>query len=166
MSDVTKPDRDLTKVHPLLQLRLLSFFQECGRRKVSVFITEGYRSGERQDWLYARGRTRDTSRPVLTYAKAGQSYHNLLIMDQPCSAAVDVAVWDEDTPWSKSLEWSGSAKEWEKVHAAAEAAGLQTLNFEKPHIQLPYALDDLRAGAHWIDLGPMTPLLRPRDPEA
>lgn len=147
MSDPQRTDRTIEHLHPELRLRLLTFYQETGRRRLGVFITEGYRTLERQAWLHASGRTRPG--PILTYAAPGTSYHNLMIHGVPCSAAVDVAVWDEDTPWSKSLEWNGSASEWEIVHAAAQKAGLQTLKFERPHLQLPFPLADLAAGRHW-----------------
>ncbi len=162
VSDVTVPNRDFGSLHPLLRLRLLDFFQACGRGRVSVFVTEGFRAAERQAHLHASGRER--TGPILTHAKPGQSYHNLLIAGRPCSAAVDVAVWDEDEGWSKTLEWKGTAREWDVVHAAAAAAQLQTLIFERPHLQLPFPLEDLAAGAHWVDLGPVPALLNPQDP--
>lgn len=65
---------------------------------------------------------------------------------KPCSAAVDIAIWDEDQPWAKSLEWAGDAREWAIVAEAAKIAGLRTLSFEKPHLELPYALQELEAG--------------------
>lgn len=147
MTDPTVQDRDFGHLHPLLRHQLLEFFQETGRRKLAVFVTEGWRSEERQGWLYASGRSR--SGPILTHALPGQSYHNLLLAGRKCSAAVDVAVWDEDKPWPKSLEWQGSDKEWQIVEAAADKAGLQTLSFERPHLQLPFPLPELARGLHW-----------------
>lgn len=147
MTDPRVQDRDFSHLHPLLRHRLLDLLQETGRRGLAVFVTEGWRSEERQDWLYAQGRTLPGA--IITYARPGLSYHNLKCNDRPCSAAVDVAVWDEDKPWSKSLEWSGTAREWEIIHAAAAVVGLQTLTFEKPHLQLPFPLQELEAGLHW-----------------
>lgn len=147
MNDVTTPNRDLTLLHPLLARRLLDFLQETARQKLAVFVTEGWRSEERQTWLYASGRTRPGA--ILTYARPGQSYHGLRIHGRRRSAAVDVAVWDEDVPWSKSLDWSGSDKEWRIIEAAAKTAGLQTLSFEKAHLQLPFPLAELADGRHW-----------------
>lgn len=149
MTDPQAQDRDFSHLHPLLRLRLLDFFQEVGRHKLAVFVTEGWRSGERQEWLYASGRTRKGG--LLTYARAGQSYHNLMIEQRPCSAAIDVAVWDEDASWSKTLEWKGTDAEWRIVHEAAAKVGLQNLKFEAPHLQLPYPLHELKAGVHWTD---------------
>lgn len=147
MSDVTTPDRDFGKLHPLLQRALLEFFQELGRRKLAVFMTEGYRPLARQAHLYEQGRTRPG--PVVTYAKPGQSYHNLTVNGRPASAAADFAIWDEDRPWSKSLEWTGSEREWEHFTEAAHKVGLVTLRFERPHVQLPHDLEALAAGRYW-----------------
>lgn len=143
MSDVTRPDRDIEKLHPELRRRLLLFFQYCGMRQLAVFVTEGYRSEERQAWLYASGRDREG--PVLTYAKPGQSYHNIEVGGRPLSGAADVAVWDEDTPWSKTLEWKGTEEEWRIIQDCAHRAGLKTLDFEKPHLQLPFPISVIRA---------------------
>lgn len=145
--EVTTANREMGKLHPLLQRALLDLFQELGRRKLAVFMTEGWRAPERQAWLYASGRTRDGS--ILTYARPGESYHNLLVNDRPFSAAADFAIWDEDRPWSKSLEWSGTQREWGIFDDAARKAGLVTLNFELPHVQLPHDLEELRRGRHW-----------------
>jgi peptidoglycan L-alanyl-D-glutamate endopeptidase CwlK len=147
MSDVTRPDRDFDKLHPELRRRLLDFLQLCGRRKLAVFVTEGWRSPERQAWLYESGRTREG--PILTHAKPGQSYHNITILGRPYSGAVDVAVWDEDEPWSKSLEWTGTEEEWEILHDCAHKAGLETLEFEAPHLQLPYSRDVISQALPW-----------------
>jgi LAS superfamily LD-carboxypeptidase LdcB len=52
-------------------------------RGVKIVVTEGYRSPERQNELYAQGRTKPG--PIVTNAKAGQSRHQ-------SARAVDVAI--------------------------------------------------------------------------
>ena len=59
-------------------------------------VTEGYRSPERQDELYTRGRS--APGPVVTYKRGGESKHNLLP-----SRALDVAFLLADG----SVSWSG-----------------------------------------------------------
>ena len=60
------------------------------------FVTEGYRSPERQDELYTHGR--GAPGPVVTYKRGGESKHNLLP-----SRALDVAFLLADG----SVSWSG-----------------------------------------------------------
>ena len=59
-------------------------------------VTEGYRSPERQDELYTRGRS--APGPVVTYKRGGESKHNSLP-----SQALDVAFLLADG----SVSWSG-----------------------------------------------------------
>ena len=59
-------------------------------------VTEGYRSPERQDELYTRGRS--APGPVVTYKQGGESKHNVLP-----SRALDVAFLLADG----SVSWSG-----------------------------------------------------------
>ncbi|NVO29686.1 M15 family metallopeptidase [Hymenobacter lapidiphilus] len=61
------------------------------------FITECYRSAERQNELYAQGRTKPGL--VVTYKRGGQSKHNL----GPPTPALDVAFRLADG----SVSWSG-----------------------------------------------------------
>ena len=60
------------------------------------FVTEGYRSPERQDELYTHGRS--APGPVVTYKRGGESKHNSLP-----SRALDVAFLLADG----SVSWSG-----------------------------------------------------------
>lgn len=60
-------------------------------------ITECYRSPERQEKLYAQGRSKPG--PVVTYKRGGQSKHNL----GPPTPALDVAFLLADG----SVSWSG-----------------------------------------------------------
>lgn len=48
-------DRDIEKLGEPFKSRVKSFLAECP----DIFVTEAYRSKERQEWLYASGRTRE-----------------------------------------------------------------------------------------------------------
>lgn len=67
-----------------------------------VFLTECVRSHERQDWLYAQGRTRDGK--VVTNAKAGESDHNPNSEGQ--GRALDYAFRGGNSPWSEEHPWA------------------------------------------------------------
>lgn len=55
---VTQTCRDLNELHPAAQKACRLFLAECKKAGLDVFITETYRSQERQKYLYAQGRTR------------------------------------------------------------------------------------------------------------
>jgi len=59
MTSVTTTCRDLTELLPAAQTACRLLFQECFKAGIkNIFITETYRSQERQNYLYAQGRTR------------------------------------------------------------------------------------------------------------
>jgi len=58
-SSVTTTCRDLAELLPAAQTACRLLFQECFKAGIkNIFITETYRSQERQNFLYAQGRTR------------------------------------------------------------------------------------------------------------
>ncbi len=67
MSSVTTTCRDISQLNKVAQTAVTLFFQECYKAGVHVFITETYRSQERQNYLYAQGRTR--AGKVVTWTK-------------------------------------------------------------------------------------------------
>lgn len=67
----------LMSLHPLVRYRALNAYREAVQITpvgIHPFITEGLRSFERSNELYAQGRTRPGK--IVTNAKAGQSMHN------------------------------------------------------------------------------------------
>jgi len=59
MTSVTTTCRDLAELLPTAQTACRLLFQECYKAGIkNIFITETYRSQERQKYLYAQGRTR------------------------------------------------------------------------------------------------------------
>ncbi len=58
-TSVTTTCRDLAELLPVAQTACRLLFQECFKAGIkNIFITETYRSQERQKYLYAQGRTR------------------------------------------------------------------------------------------------------------
>lgn len=55
---VTTTCRDIDELAKVAQRAIRLFFQECHKNGISIFVTETYRSLERQKYLYAQGRTR------------------------------------------------------------------------------------------------------------
>jgi len=54
-------DRDLAKLHPAFRLKVERLLEALQRAGVPFKLDEGFRSQERQAWLYASGRTRPGS---------------------------------------------------------------------------------------------------------
>jgi len=95
------------------------------------FITECYRSPERQNELYARGRSK--TGPIVTYKRGGQSNHNL----QP-TPALDVAFMLADG----SVSWSGlllSKFAWlmKAADARVRWGGDWPKFKDRPHFEVP-----------------------------
>ncbi len=58
MDDVNKTCRDINELLPVAQKACKLFLEECKKANLDVFITETFRSQERQNYLYEQGRTR------------------------------------------------------------------------------------------------------------
>lgn len=73
--DVTSSIRDLNELNPKVKALAESLIAECKRQGLNIGISETYRSPERQDYLYAQGRTRPGS--IITKVKGSSmsSYH-------------------------------------------------------------------------------------------
>lgn len=109
----------LSTLHPVVRARAVAFLQLCAQGGLSVMVSQGLRSWEDQDALYARGRTLPPigRKHVVTKAKGGQSYHNFgLAFDIVILDAVGKADWNSAHPgWraagglgrSVGLEWGG-----------------------------------------------------------
>lgn len=94
----------IERLHPLVRDEVKKIIKECnealtGRAKIR--ITQGWRSFEEQERLYAIGRI--TSGKKVTNAKAGQSIHNYglavdicLIIDGKTASWDTVKDWDND----------------------------------------------------------------------
>lgn len=140
VADLTKKMLGMNGLLPLVQRKANAILMEMELLGHPMRITEGYRSIERQNQLYAQGRT--TPGLIVTNAKGGESLHNYKV-------AADFVFRKEgysvpDTVWQTfghvaekhGFEWGGS-KSWIK-------AGLN----DRPHAQmtLGYSLADFKNG--------------------
>ena len=62
---------DRTKLHPWLDYKLTVLLKKCAKKTIYLIITEGFRTKEHQDELYAQGRT--TPGKIVTNSK-GSNY--------------------------------------------------------------------------------------------
>lgn len=121
-----KPDvqticREISKLAPFVVIRLTAALDECCAQGLEIAVFETYRSPERQDWLYAQGRTRKGAK--VTRATAWQSWHQY-------GVALDLAF-----KWGGKWQWNKDDP-WDKVHAIFKKHGFETLDFEKAHVQI------------------------------
>ena len=119
--------RRLDTLHPVVRARAVAFLQLCTQAGLSVMVSQGLRTWQEQDGLYAKGRTVPPigRKHVVTKAKGGQSYHNFgLAFDIVVLDAVGKADWNTAHPgWSAAgrlgksvgLDWGGDwtgFKDW------------------------------------------------------
>ena len=126
---------ELTKdLLPLVKRKRDEFVALCTKNGVPIRVTEGFRSSERQEELYAQGRTKPG--PIITKARGGQSLHNY-------GVAFDIC-FQSSTPYEG---------DWAKVGKLGKSIGLEWggewVSFvDKPHFQimLDYSLKDFQDG--------------------
>lgn len=116
-------NRDINLLCPALQDILSKALIECNDSGYPVELFEGFRSPERQEELYAQGRTAPGS--VVTKSRAWQSFHQY-------GLAADI-VFKRNGKWSWDGDWAG-------VHKIIKNYNLETLSWEKPHVQLTHGI--------------------------
>ncbi|WP_102274112.1 glucosaminidase domain-containing protein [Cytobacillus massiliigabonensis] len=79
---VTTACRDISELHPTAQTACKLFLEECNKAGLDIFITETYRSQERQNYLYEQGRTRPGK--VVTWTR-NSNHKSRLAWDIACN---------------------------------------------------------------------------------
>ncbi len=131
-------ERRLSRVHPILASRGRCLIELCALDEFAVLITQGLRTWEEQDQLYAKGRTVPPlgKRHIVTYAKGGYSFHNFgLAFDIVILDAIGKADWDPSNPgWTRAgklgksvgLEWGGEWRRFKDIPHFQYICGLTT----------------------------------------
>ena len=118
---------DRSKLHPWLDYKLTVLLKKCAKKGIYLIITEGFRTKEHQDRLYAKGRTKPGK--VVTNAK-GSTYSS----QHMWGIAFDIAI-----QYKKDLYDINTIK---KVAKIAKSIGLgwggdwKTI-VDTPHFYLP-----------------------------
>jgi len=141
-------DSDPKKLHPEMRKKVKALLKKLGDENIPFKMFEGYRTPQRQAWLYAQGRTRPGGR--VTKAQAWQSLHQYGV------AADFVLFLDGNWSWSTA---GAHGTWWERLHELGVEVGLKPLSWEKPHLQMVgVARRDLQEGrypdggdASWAD---------------
>ncbi|CAM4014822.1 LysM peptidoglycan-binding domain-containing protein [Geobacillus stearothermophilus] len=134
-----KAEKKLQGVHPVVAAKARQLIEEAYREGINVIITQGLRTVEEQNALYAQGRTKPGK--IVTNAKGGYSYHNF-------GLAFDFAIMKDDG----NISWNVDDK-WKLVAQIGKSLGLEWGGDWKsfpdyPHFQYTFGLSlaDLRAG--------------------
>jgi peptidoglycan L-alanyl-D-glutamate endopeptidase CwlK len=134
-----KAEKKLQGVHPVIAEKARQLISLAFKEGIHIIITQGLRTIEEQNELYAQGRTKPGK--IVTNAKGGYSFHNF-------GLAFDFAVLNADG----SVNWNVDEK-WKRVGALGKSLGLEwggdwrTFK-DYPHFQYTFGLSltDLRAG--------------------
>lgn len=126
---------DLEALHPILRESVLQLLQSFQSEGLPFRLYEGFRSPQRQAWLYQQGQS---SGSMITESDAWASYHQY-------GLAVDFVLWLNGT-WS----WNTlgiNAGRWQRLYDLGERVGLEHRTVEVPHLQVSgLNLADLQAG--------------------
>ena len=139
---LTHADKKLSGVHPVVADKARKLVRAAYSEGIHIIITQGLRTIEEQNRLYAQGRTKPGR--IVTNARGGYSYHNFGLAFDFCVCDVIrgklVPNWNLDQRWfrvgqlgrSLGLEWGGDWKSFK----------------DYPHFQYTFGLSlaQLRAG--------------------
>ncbi|MFD2613524.1 M15 family metallopeptidase [Paenibacillus gansuensis] len=143
----SKNEPKLRGLHPVVLAAAQALIMRCFTRGVQILITQGSRSKEYQDELYAQGRTKPGK--IVTNARGGHSYHNY-------GLAIDFALLlncGREVSWDTLLDADRDCMaDWMEVVDEAEKLGFEwggRWDFvDKPHLQMTFGLEikELLAG--------------------
>lgn len=125
-------NRDVGLLCPRFYQKVQVALIDCRAQGLQLSVFEGYRTPQRQAWLYAQGRSREGK--IVTNAKEWSSWHNF-------GLAVDVVFKDPKGQWT----WSG---DYDLVEKLFVKQGLEKgPRWEHAHFELTGGMDiQLAAG--------------------
>lgn len=115
----------IEQLHPTVQPYAQQFLDELTALGLKPFITQGYRSIEEQNRLYAQGRTKPGQK--VTNAKGGESWHNYRL-------AFDLGFLTDTGKLTYDVDWNIVGKTGQKI--GFEWGGAWTIFKDRPHFQM------------------------------
>src|SRR5262249_22174032 len=108
-------EKRLAALHPVLAGKGRALLQRCASEGLALLVTQGLRTYEEQDGLYAKGRTKKPLGKdyIVTNARGGFSWHNF-------GLAFDVAVLDA----AGKEDWDYRHPGWQRVGVVGKSLGL------------------------------------------
>ncbi|MGP4039980.1 M15 family metallopeptidase [Gracilibacillus sp. D59] len=128
-----------TELHPIVEDNKEDLIKQANQLGISIVITDSFRSAAEQNAIYQKGR--ETEGTIVTYAKAGESYHNYgLAIDFALQTNEGNVIWD--------LEYDGNQNgesDWMEVVEIAKNldfswGGDFTRFKDYPHLQMDFGL--------------------------
>ena len=117
MSNVTKACREISELAPLARQACELFMTKCKAAGLDIFITETYRTQERQNYLYAQGRTR--AGQIVTWTKNSR-HTSRMAWDIACNGGIlyNLTVLAKAGEIAAGLDiiWGGTWKVQDKTH--------------------------------------------------
>lgn len=138
MKSLDQRQTDLSVLHPALRDAVQKLMADLKDGKHPFELFESFRSPERQEYLFAKGRSAPGR--IVTNAPPWSSYHQY-------GLAADF-VLKINGQWSWDTEGANAAH-WKALHELGRRHGLEPLSWEMPHLQLAgLRIGDLRAGLY------------------
>jgi peptidoglycan LD-endopeptidase CwlK len=103
--------RDINELDPVVKAACERHVAACAAEGVTLLITSTYRDYERQNAIYAQGRT--TPGKIVTHAQAGQSFHNFR------------AAYDAVPLIDGKADWDVSSPQFQRMVELARGSGLE-----------------------------------------
>jgi peptidoglycan L-alanyl-D-glutamate endopeptidase CwlK len=126
MSQPWKRDQELTHLHPFFREKVEALLNKLSQERLPFRVFEGFRSPQRQQYLFEQGRTRPGN--IVTQARPWTSFHQY-------GLAADFVLY-VGGKWS--WETSGEKRQmWTRLHQLGRENDLTPLTWELPHLQLP-----------------------------
>ena len=128
----------IADLHPSIRTEVTKIIEECDEAltgKAKIRITDGFRTPEEQDLLYAKGRTKPGKK--VTNAKGGQSIHNYGFAVDICLIIDEKeASWDTKKDWDndKVADWYECVKIFAQ-HGYEWGGNWKSIQ-DEPHFQL------------------------------
>lgn len=129
---------DTALLHPTVRAATAAVLADLGAQNLPFRLFEAFRSPQRQNYLYQKGRT--TPGPIVTKAPAWRSYHQY-------GLAVDLVLFVAGGwSWSTAGEYGPM---WDEMNRIGRTHGLEPLSWEKPHLQMAgLGIGDLAKGVY------------------
>lgn len=121
-------NRRIEDLHPSIRDRARAFINTVqDKLGIKLRLTDGLRTFEEQASLYAKGRSKGGS--IVTYARAGESYHNY-------GLAFDVVPIEDGQPQYNTDQWKAIADIAKSEYGFKWGGDFQNLD-DKPHFYDP-----------------------------
>jgi peptidoglycan LD-endopeptidase CwlK len=126
---------DLGALHPILRESVAQLLASFQQENLPLQLYEGFRTPQRQAWLYQQGRTFGS---IITESDAWESYHQY-------GLAADFVLWVNGA-WSWSTLGVNESR-WKRLRELGKSVGLEPRAAELPHLQVSgLDLKNLKAG--------------------